>query len=208
MLKKPQLSPMQIAQGAEATISREGDRIIKERVEKDYRHADIDRSLRKSRTRREAKILETLQTKDIPAPRLLDMDDTRMRIEMDFLSGPKIRDVFHDKHLAYSREIGVLIGKLHEGGIIHHDLTTSNMMLHDNKIHLIDFGLSFFSEKEEDKAVDLHLFRHALESKHHTIWEESFKNALEGYRDANPDAALVLKRLEHVEARGRNKNKH
>ncbi len=66
------------------------------------------------------------------------------------------------------KEIGNLIGKMHNQNIIHGDLTTSNMIVNSNekKIYFIDFGLSFFSEKIEDKAVDLHLLKRALESKH------------------------------------------
>lgn len=41
--------------------------------------------------------------------------------------------------------MGILICKIHELGIIHGDLTTSNMMMNkDNEIVLIDFGLSYF----------------------------------------------------------------
>src|SRR4030042_1167648 len=47
--------------------------------------------------------------------------------------------------------------------IINGDLTTSNMILNpDNKLYFIDFGLSFHSNKIEDKAVDLHLLKQAL----------------------------------------------
>ena len=90
--------------------------------------------------------------------------------------------------------------------IIHGDLTTSNMIL-EKEIKFIDFGLSFFSTKDEDKAVDLHLFRQALESRHHTMWEKCFEAALKGYRLGNVDYSSVLTRLEKVESRGRNKLK-
>jgi len=80
-------------------------------------------------------------------------------------------------------------------------------MILANEIKFIDYGLSFFSDKIEDKAVDLHLLRQALESKHHNTWEECFKSALDGYRDSYPEHELVLKRLDAVEKRGRNKAK-
>lgn len=69
------------------------------------------------------------------------------------------------------------------------------------KIVLIDFGLSFHSIKIEDKAVDIHLFRQALESKHFQNWEKLYKSFTEGY---NPkDKTQILKQLEKVELRGR-----
>jgi Kae1-associated kinase Bud32 len=91
-------------------------------------------------------------------------------------------------------------------GIIHGDLTTSNMIL-NSEVFFIDFGLSFFSEKVEDKAVDLHLLRQALESKHYKVWEECFTAVRQGYEGTANDAELVLKRLEVVESRGRYKRK-
>ncbi|MFC1723924.1 lipopolysaccharide kinase InaA family protein, partial [Nanoarchaeota archaeon] len=107
-------------------------------------------------------------------------------------------------------EIGEKVGLMHNNGIIHQDLTTSNMIMHSEKkkVFLIDFGLSFFSVKEEDKAVDLHLLRRAVESRHHEIVEECFSSFVDGYKKTCLDAELVLKRLEKVESRGRNKGKH
>ena len=40
------------------------------------------------------------------------------------------------------------------------------MILVEDKIYFIDFGLGYISNKTEDKAVDLHLLKHALEAKH------------------------------------------
>ena len=59
--------------------------------------------------------------------------------------------------------IGEAIGRLHANGVMHGDLTTSNVMLHKNVdniqldlncLYIIDFGLSYISENLEDKAVD------------------------------------------------------
>lgn len=196
----------ELDKGAEATISVEENIVIKDRVEKNYRLKEIDDRLRKFRTRREAKVLSKLEEINFPAPRLMDMCDQAMQLRMEMVNGNKIRDVLFQEPVALSEEIGKKIGIMHEQGIIHGDLTTSNMIL-DKEIKFIDFGLSFFSEKEEDKAVDLHLLRQALESKHHEIWEECFESALKGYKETNPDAEKILKRLEQVESRGKNKSK-
>jgi len=195
-----------ISQGAEAILYRDGDKVLKDRISKDYRQKELDNSLRKARTRREAKVLTKLKEIGVPGPKLLDMDDKDMRISMSFIQGDKLRDVLHKNHIKLSKEIGRKVAKLHASDIIHADLTTSNMIL-DKEIHFIDFGLSFFSTKEEDKAVDLHLLDRALESKHHEISEECMKAVLEGYKEAYPDAEKVLNRLEKVQLRGRNKQK-
>ncbi len=196
-----------ISQGAEATLYREGDIVVKHRSEKSYRHKDIDAKLRKSRTRREAKVLGKLKGIGFPVPGLINMDDKDMKIEMEFVNGDKLRDVLHKDYKKLSREIGKKVGVLHKNNIIHGDLTTSNMML-DGEIKFIDFGLSFFSTHVEDKAVDLHLLRRALASKHHEIFEECFDEVVKGYKEECADAIEVLNRLEKVESRGRNKGKH
>src|SRR3989338_5515786 len=98
-------------------------------------------------------------------------------------------------------EIGKKIAVLHNNSIIHGDLTTSNMML-SREIYFIDFGLSFFSEKAEDRAVDLHLLEEGLKSKHYKIWENCFKCALDSYRKEAKSSNEILKRFEAVEKRG------
>jgi len=195
-----------IDSGAEATIFLDGSAIVKDRIKKDYRLKEIDEKLRKFRTRREAKVLDKLKAIDFPAPRLHDMCDKAMQLRMDMINGNKIRDILYRDPAALSEEIGKKIGILHANDIIHGDLTTSNMIL-EKEIKFIDFGLSFFSTKVEDKAVDLHLLRQALESKHHEIWEKCFESALKGYKQRYPGHEEVLKRLEQVENRGRNKGK-
>lgn len=194
-----------IAQGAEAVIKSDGNTIIKDRIPKSYRLAYIDERLRKFRTRREAKVMEKLSALDFPGPKLLDACDKTMNIKMEHIQGPKVRDVLEENHEKLSFEIGKKLAVLHQNDIIHGDLTTSNMIL-ENEIKFIDFGLSFFSTKIEDKAVDLHLLRQALESRHHTVWEDAFQNVLKGY-SSYKHSTEVLKRLEQVEARGRNKHK-
>jgi len=54
--------------------------------------------------------------------------------------------------------MGTVVRAVHEAGIIHGDLTTSNMIMDKNdKIVLVDFGLSYFKESAEDRAVDLYV---------------------------------------------------
>ncbi len=198
---------MIIGQGAEAVLRKEENKVVKERVPKDYRLAEIDNKLRSSRTRRESKILAKLEEINFPAPRLRKIDDKQMKIEMDFVPGPLLKEILHTKHIEFSKEIGRKVGILHSNSIIHSDLTTSNMIHCNGEVHFIDFGLSFVSDKVEDKAVDLHLLDRALESRHHDIYKECISAVLEGYKQGNPEWSEVLERLEKVEKRGRNKKK-
>jgi len=56
----------------------------------------------------------------------------------------------------------------------------------------------------QNKAVDLHLIKQALEAKHFENWEEHYKNILRGYKKSK-DYPSVIKRLKKVESRGRYK---
>lgn len=202
---------IKIAQGAEAVLYRDGERVIKERLSKGYRIPQLDNALRGFRTRREAKVLDRLTNLNFPAPHLLDVSDKEMTVTMDFIHGSKLRDVLEegDEYQELAKTVGRMVGTLHAGDIIHGDLTTSNMLVEEktHALKFIDFGLSAFSEKIEDKAVDLFLLDRALESKHYKLYPEIFEKVLEGYYDTNPEAAAVMERFNAVMRRGRNKKK-
>jgi Kae1-associated kinase Bud32 len=191
----------EIARGAEAIIKKEGDKVIKDRIPKSYRHKEIDEKLRTSRTKREAKILEKL--KGI-TPKLIKTDKTLL--EMEYIEGKALHDILTKKPLL-AKKIGEKTGLMHDQNIVHGDLTTGNMILDKkNEIKFIDFGLSSISYKTEDKAVDLHLFLEAVESKHYAAKEQIWKEFLKGYNPKNKKE--ILERLEIVEKRGRNKQKY
>lgn len=83
--------------------------------------------------------------------------------------------------------------------------------LKDNKIepiiiYFIDFGLGYISQKYEDKAVDLHLLKQALEAKHYKNWEVLIKEVFKKYEKYNPEAKIIFERLKAVEKRGRYKH--
>ncbi|MFH1275580.1 MAG: KEOPS complex kinase/ATPase Bud32 [Candidatus Woesearchaeota archaeon] len=202
---------LKIAQGAEAILYRDNNTVIKERFNKKYRLAHLDESLRKFRTRREAKILGRLEELNFPAPHLIDFSDKRMSITMDFVPGEKLRDVLNnDNYLQFAENMGEKIGELHVNNIIHGDLTTSNMIVEkeSGKLNFLDFGLSSFSDRVEDKAVDLFLLDRALESKHYLFYPQIFEKVIESYQKNNIDASYVLERFNVVRGRGRNKNKN
>ena len=194
-----------IAQGAESKLYLNKGNIIKDRFRKKYRIKEIDEKLRKFRTKRESKILEKLSSINFPCPELIETDK-KEKIIMENIKGQLIKDIFEENHKKLSEEIGEKVALLHNNNIIHGDLTTSNMIF-NKEVYFIDFGLSFFSHKIEDKAVDLHLLKQALESKHYKVWEKAFKLVSKNYKKNAENSAEILKRLEKVEKRGRYKGK-
>ena len=196
-----------IGMGAEAVLIHKDGKLIKIRKRKSYRLQVLDEKLRKQRTKKEAKLLEKA-AKLIPVPKIFKTDE-KEEIDMEFLEGKKLSENLDNLKNAEEIciEIGRNIAKLHDADIIHGDLTTSNMILKDNKVYFIDFGLGFESKKIEDKAVDLHLIKHALEAKHFVHYEKFFKAILEGYKLSQHHEAAIH-RLKAVEKRGRYKQSY
>lgn len=194
-----------IAQGAEAHIFKGKGEIIKERRVKKYRLSELDTKLRIQRTRKEAKLLEKA-SRVVKVPKLTST--TRDTLIMEEIKGKTLAKSLDKikKARQICKEVGRMLAKLHDEGIIHGDLTTSNLIYNTTtkKITFIDFGLGFQSSRIEDKAVDIHVFREALEARHpkkSTICYEAFKG---GY-SSSKNASLVMKRVEKVEKRGRYK---
>jgi len=202
----------QIAQGAEAVLYHDDKKIIKVRVPKRYRHPELDKQLRTQRTRREAKILETLQKAQFSSPKLIKVDDKTATLEIEFINGTIVRSALNNlsnpKQKTLMKSIGASIAQLHQHNIIHGDLTTSNMIINKDQLHLIDFGLSYTSLRVEDRAVDLHVLERAFESTHCEYYPELFNLIITEYKKQYKEAKEVLDRLEKVKERGRYKAKN
>lgn len=108
-----------------------------------------------------------------------------------------------------ARQIGVVVAKIHAAGIIHGDLTTSNILVdrtttkNPSSICLIDFGLSHVENSAEDKGVDLYVLERALTSTFSSIpW--FFEELLASYRKTYVmGGEEVFEKLEEVRLRGR-----
>ncbi|RMD45586.1 Kae1-associated serine/threonine protein kinase [Candidatus Pacearchaeota archaeon] len=194
-----------IAHGAEAKVFLIGEKIVKKRVPKAYRQEDLDKKLRKKRTKAESKILQKAKKIKANVPAIISKKD--FEIVMERIRGEKLSE-FLDKYppkkqMTVMEKFGRQVKILHENDIIHSDLTTSNAILKGKDVFLIDFGLSFVSRKIEDKAVDLHLLKQALEAKHFKNHERLFQAFLKGY--SPKEQKKILERLKIVENRGRYK---
>ncbi len=196
-----------LRQGAEATLYRKGDIVFKIRHSKAYRHSELDQSLRISRTRREASILQRLTKERFPVPAFLTSNNSDT-ISMRFVRGKRLSDSFESLPVfALSRKIGALVAYLHQGNIIHADLTTSNILVAEKKVYLIDFGLSFQSTRAENKASDLYLFQQSLNACHPAIARKVFHSFLSSYLKNYSQGQTIISRLSTVSLRGRNKRK-
>lgn len=224
--------------------------ICKERFAKKYRHPILDARLTKQRCRMEARLLGKCKEKGINVPTVLQVDssfsDATSLIYLEFINGQTVRDYLEEILLPQleiegsdplqclnmlrqiAEEIGKTISKLHEVGVVHGDLTTSNIMLRDIEIMskmqqpnivFIDFGLAKNTTAIEERAVDLYVLERALQSTHPTLppsFHESLLSAYVGSTDLNDVEGSTVKassskgfkhetlmRLEKVRQRGR-----
>ncbi len=183
--------------------------IVKHRIPKRYRIREIDVRLRKERTVREARILHRAREAGVNCPHVYEVDLRDMKIAMEFIDGERLREHLEKISLAdrleLCGEIGRQLAKLHRAGIVHGDLTTSNMILRDGKVYLIDFGLADFDSTLEARGVDLHLLRRAMESTHYTWADQGFEAVLEGYAEILGEEAReeIEEKLGEIESRGR-----
>lgn len=222
-----------IAQGAEALLyktvllSPDIPCALKIRPAKAWRHPKLDKQLTRQRILAEARVLVKCLQKNVRVPAVLAMDWEAGWLGLEWIKGKSVKQAIRDCATSTSDEtqsgltslmqnIGSVVGKLHAAGIIHGDLTTSNMMLEPADDHgsgedlsgcivLIDFGLATQSVQEEDRAVDLYVLERAFGSTHPKE-EGMFGEVFAGYALQFKAAKSTLRKLEDVRMRGRKKS--
>ena len=248
--------PVLLTQGAEALLYHTHFLLpshpcaLKYRPSKPYRHPTLDKRLTRHRILSEARTLVKCRREGVSVPGVLALDAEGDGsggggwMMMEWIEGKTVREVLQEG--AKRRKEGVVegweqnveglmgkigraVGRMHEVGVVHGDLTTSNMMLRPGKIRqqngvatngehmevdeensrgevvLIDFGLAGQSLQDEDKAVDLYVLERAFGSTHPEA-EEGFQEVLKVYAESYKGAKVVLKRLEDVRMRGRKRS--
>ena len=190
-----------LAMGAEATIYLDRDPVLakeiikKTRHKKSYRHPELDQQLRKRRTRNEARLLHQAKSAGVRVPFIHDIDMEACSISMEYIRGDRLRDVMNEE---LAREVGRIIGRLHKADIIHGDLTTSNMLLAEKGIVLIDLSLGEISDDLEAKGVDLHVLAENIKAIHTNI---EFQLVIEGYKEVHD--IPIMEKIQEIEKRGR-----
>ncbi|KAH7293747.1 hypothetical protein KP509_28G040500 [Ceratopteris richardii] len=206
-----------IQQGAEARVYESvfmGRRaIIKERFSKKYRHPVLDSKLTQKRLLGEARNVAKARRLGAATPALFAVDYALHTITFEFVEGMSVKDILlgsdplpssGGKLESIATKIGVAIARIHDGGLIHGDLTTSNMVVRSDTqdLVMIDFGLSFTSTLPEDKAVDLYVLERALLSLH-SASGDVMELILSAYKKSSKLWCSTLNKLAQVRMRGR-----
>ncbi len=209
--RSPGVTKKILYRGAEAEIRLSeymGKTVVqKQRVKKAYRIEEIDRQLIAYRTKEEAKLIAEARSHGVSVPLLYDVDLVKGAITMEYLDGNRVKDILNvleeSERRSICLKIGESIARLHNHDIIHGDLTTSNMIFLNDRIHFIDFGLGCKNIELEAKGVDLHVLMEAFESTH-SKYSHCFKDVLKGYsKQFQGDAAAVVEKIEEILRRGR-----
>ena len=195
-----------IYKGAEANLYQKNNKLIKNRIKKDYRIPELDKKLRRRRTKREAKLLDNARRIGVRVPKVYETDINENKILMEFIDGKPLRDIIlnsdEEEIKEIARNIGKIITRLHESDLIHNDLTTSNMLMYKGEIYMIDFGLGVMSKRLEDKAVDLVVLKKSLKAMYPVKFELLWDGICEGYKNYDIYSE-VFKRINVIEKRAR-----
>jgi len=203
-----------LKKGAEASLYladwHEKKVVIKARLPKKYRPVELDEKIRGYRTVHEPQLMHEAKKAGVPTPTIFLVDVKNAVITMEFVEGKQVKQlvgsISKGKRQELCVKIGELIGKMHKHGVVHGDLTTSNMIVSDKgKIFLVDFGLGEKNTELEARGVDLHLMKRALQSTHYQFAEECFEAVMSGYSAVlgAEEAGKVLEKIREIERRGR-----
>lgn len=200
--------------GAEASLylaDWHGRRVVlKKRLPKKYRPTKLDERIRAYRTIHEPQLMNEAKKAGVSTPTIFLVDVKNATIIMEYVEGTQIKrllgEASTDERKRLCMKIGEMIGRLHEHGLIHGDLTTSNMILDpDGKVFFVDFGLGEKNIELEAKGVDLHLMKRALESAHFQFADQCLASVVTGYGKVVKKVAFegVLDKIKEIERRGR-----
>ncbi len=202
-----------IYKGAEAEIYLQDwhgkPAIRKSRIAKPYRVRELDESIRQTRTAHEANMMHEARKLGVPVPAIQHIDPESTTLIMDYIDGPTLKDELYRLSMSKRKErcqsLGILLGLMHEGGIVHGDMTISNVLSQNRKLFLIDFGLGDFSKEIEDKGVDLLLLNRAMKSTHYAFHTFLFNAFLKGYAKTvgKKRGNETVHKMRDIERRGR-----
>jgi TP53 regulating kinase and related kinases len=201
--------------GAEADVYR-GDwcglpAVYKLRKPLEYRHPELDNLIRGQRTVHEAQMIHLSKLAGVSAPHLYYLSPPEALLVMEFVKGERLKTLLLEPGLTKARaaalgeEFGRSIARLHAAGIMHGDLTTSNVIVDGDVLSLIDFGLAIHSQRLEDQAVDLRLIKETLTGAHNAVSKRFMQSLLSGYSSVlgSERAEAATRKLAEIERRGR-----
>ena len=184
--------------------------VIKRRVRKEYRTPSLDEQIRHDRTISEASRIHEAKTAGAKVPSIVGVDVENNAIVMTHLDGTVARERLDDMSINAARKllrsIGEQIGLLHTAGIVHGDLTTSNVIVSPSgEPFIVDFGMSRRSTEPEDRGVDLHLLQRSIVASHNKDSSSMMNSMIRGYEQTagKKAAGSTRRKAREIARRGR-----
>ena len=212
--------------GAEADVWRGtwfGKQAVrKQRRPRSWRHADLDHRLGVRRMTSEARLLIRLRKTGFPVPAVWDLDLEGGQLVLEWLPGRTLIELLNDENAEPQsieralKSVGSAVRNLHREAMTHGDLSTNNVLINQEDVYLIDFGLAAVEYEVERFGIDLHVLDEILGASH-PQWEDAIDWVLEGYAGVDaqlgpapvlqggkvPTASEVLTRLDDIRQRVR-----
>jgi TP53 regulating kinase-like protein len=183
--------------------------VVKKRVPKHYRDQNLDLMIRRQRTMTESSLMHESRISGVRTPTLFGIDLDNTTIVMMFIPGSLARDSLDSmksqQKIAVFTSLGEQVGLMHQGGIVHGDLTTSNLIISEDVPYILDFGMAHRSVQTEDRAVDLHLMQRSITTSHKTNATICTSSLHKGYRRAMGETIgqSVIRKAAEIARRGR-----
>jgi TP53 regulating kinase-like protein len=174
-----------------------------------YRLRELDDAIRAQRTIHEAQLMHQAKVSGVRTPFLYYVEPPNALLVMEFIRGKRLKEKLASMSSSGVREsfrkMGSMTGLLHLTGMMHGDLTTSNVLVSEGELVLIDFGLAIRSKRLEDHAVDLRLIKETLTGAHPKVSNQALESLFDGYGDEVGEKYLraVTRQLRNIEKRGR-----
>ena len=213
-----------ISQGAEGRVFAvtflNRPAIVKQRFKKTYRHPTLDAKITRARLVGETRALVRARKLGVPTPSLFYVDKRQNAIYMERVPGRSLKELIRegmsDEDMEeVGRQVGKHVAAMHDGGLIHGDLTTSNILVarsdEDGKadraslrVVIIDFGLASNSIIPEDKGVDLYVLERAITVTHAA--SRLFEAVMREYKTASGLWSASFNKFAEVRMRGRKRS--
>ncbi|MDO8625493.1 MAG: KEOPS complex kinase/ATPase Bud32, partial [Candidatus Diapherotrites archaeon] len=136
----------------------------------------------------------------VPLVRHVNLADSVLVLE--YIDAPTAKIALSKKNAWICPALGKIIAALHAGDLIHGDLTTSNVLVKEKELVLIDFGLGFYSAKVEDKATDLLNLKKMFGATHPDV-SDGWELIMDAYQNAYADGQRVVALIAEIESRTR-----
>jgi N6-L-threonylcarbamoyladenine synthase/protein kinase Bud32 len=180
------------------------DVVVKRRISKGYRMKELDLRIIWSRTLKETSLMHDAKKIGVLTPTVYHLNPKMGIIVMSFENFPTLRNTMLEGKEVDLKALGRTIGTLHAAGLVHGDLTPSNILLSPGGPILLDFGLGERTKEEEMFAEDLYLLKRSLDELLDGHAETAFRKILEGYSVGFVAKHEKIKaKIEEISKRGR-----